>query len=93
MYCTNLKTVVLPRGLTSIGSRAFYQCTSLEKIIYTADIIEPSRRFVGVEELRVAVDNDFENGFKICAQEILEFLQKSGEEIYPLSIEACEFYK
>jgi hypothetical protein len=24
---------------------------------------------------------------------ILEFLQKSGEEIYPLSIEACEFYK
>ena len=65
----------------------------LEKIIYTADIIEPSRKFNGVEELRLAVDSDFENGFKICAKEILEFLQKSGEEIYPLSIEACEFYK
>ena len=40
MYCTNLKTVVLPRGLTSIGSRAFYQCTSLEKIIYTGTVEE-----------------------------------------------------
>ncbi len=67
--------------------------TLLEKIIYTADIIEPSRRFLGVEELRKEVEKDFENGFRVCAKEILEFLQKSGEEIYPLSIEACEFYK
>ena len=65
----------------------------LEKIVYTADIIEPSRKFNGVEELRIAVENDFESGFKICVKEILEFLQKSGEEIYPLSIKACEFYK
>ncbi len=67
--------------------------STLEKIIYTADIIEPSRKFIGVEELRHAVKKDFESGFKICAQEILEFLKKSGEEIYPLSIKACEFYK
>ena len=67
--------------------------TLLEKIIYTADIIEPSRKFNGVTELRIAVEKDFESGFRTCAQEILEFLQKSGEEIYPLSIEACEFYK
>ena len=65
----------------------------LEKIIYTADIIEPSRKFNGVEELRTAVENDFESGFVTCVKEILEFLQKSGEEIYPLSVEACEFYQ
>ena len=65
----------------------------LEKIIYTADIIEPSRKFNGVEELRTAVENDFESGFITCVKEILEFLQKSGEEIYPLSVEACEFYQ
>ena len=65
----------------------------LEKIIYTADIIEPSRKFNGVEELRTAVENNFESGFITCVKEILEFLQKSGEEIYPLSVEACEFYQ
>lgn len=65
----------------------------LEKIIYTADIIEPSRKFNGVEELRIAVENNFESGFITCVKEILEFLQKSGEEIYPLSVEACEFYQ
>ena len=65
----------------------------LEKIIYTADIIEPSRKFNGVEELRIAVEKDFESGFITCVKEILEFLQKSGEEIYPLSVEACEFYQ
>ena len=65
----------------------------LEKIIYTADIIEPSRKFLGVDKLREEVEKDFEKGFKICVSEILDFLQKSGEEIYPLSIKACEFYK
>ena len=67
--------------------------TLLEKIIYTADIIEPSRKFLGVEELRRAVYNDFESGFITCVSEILEFLKKQGGEIYPLSIEACEYYK
>ena len=67
--------------------------TMLEKIIYTADIIEPSRKFLGVEELRKAVDNDFELGFITCVEEILEFLKRQGSEIYPLSIDACEFYK
>ncbi len=67
--------------------------TLLEKIIYTADIIEPSRRFLGVDELRKEVDNDFDKGFKVCVSEILEFLQNSGDEIYPLSIDACNFYK
>ncbi len=69
------------------------EMTLLEKIIYTADIIEPSRKFLGVEELRLAVEKDFESGFLICIAEILEFLKKQGGEIYPLSIEACEYYK
>ena len=38
MYCSNLKTVFLPKTLTSIGARAFYQCNSLEKIIYMGTI-------------------------------------------------------
>lgn len=67
--------------------------TLLEKIIYTADIIEPSRKFLGVEQLREAVEKDFEKGFLTCVSEILEFLKQSGGEIYPLSIEACEYYK
>ena len=30
--CANLKTIVLPYGLTSIGAGAFYNCSSLESI-------------------------------------------------------------
>lgn len=67
--------------------------SQLERIIYVADIIEPSRTFSGVEELRTAVEADFEKGFSICLKEIVEFLTKSGTEIYPLTLEALNFYR
>ena len=65
----------------------------LEKIIYVADLLEPSRAYKGVDELRKAVQDDFESGFKICIEEVLEFLQKQGGEIYPLTTETTKFYK
>lgn len=66
--------------------------TLLEKIIYVADIIEPSRKFSGVEELRIAVNNDFDSGFKTCLKEIIEFLKLQNINVYPLTLEMGEEY-
>jgi HD superfamily phosphohydrolase YqeK len=65
----------------------------LEKIIYVADIIEPSRKFLGVEELRQEIKKDFFKGFKVCLEEIVEFLLKTGTEVYPLTLDALNYYK
>ncbi|MBO7213935.1 MAG: nicotinate (nicotinamide) nucleotide adenylyltransferase [Clostridia bacterium] len=67
--------------------------TLLEKIIYVADIIEPSRKFAGVEPLREEVKKDFDRGFKICLEEIVEFLIEGGGEVYPLTLDALNYYK
>ena len=64
--------------------------TMLEKVIYIADLIEPSRRFIGVESLREEINKDFNKGFKVCLEEIVEFLIKSGKEVYSLTQDALK---
>ena len=64
--------------------------TMLEKVIYIADLIEPSRKFQGVEKLREEINKDFFKGFKICLEEIVEFLKLSGKEVYSLTLEALK---
>ena len=66
--------------------------TALEKIIYISDLLEPSRKYIGVDELRRAVLKDFNEGFIVCINEVLQFLQKQGGEIYPLTIETTKYY-
>ena len=66
--------------------------STLEKVVYVADLIEPSRKYEGVNELRKVIDKDFESGFKICIKEVFEFLKKGGGEIYPLTEIATKFY-
>lgn len=63
----------------------------LEKIIWTADLLEPSRDFNGVEELRVAVDRDFESGFRLCVSELYKFLKKDGAPLY-MTDEVYSYY-
>ena len=67
--------------------------SDLEIVLYLADLLEPSRKFLGVEELRKAVDSDFKKGFVTCLEEIVEFLKLSGKEVYPLTSDALNFYK
>ncbi len=67
--------------------------TTFEKVIYLADLLEPSRKFSGVQELRKAVDEDFEKGFRTCVFEITGFLINGGGDIFPLSIETDNYYR
>lgn len=64
--------------------------SSLEKVIYIADLLEPSRTFDGVETLRREVEKDFHKGFKICLEEIVEFLNRNGKEVYDLTLQALK---
>lgn len=61
--------------------------TKLEKVIYVADMIEPNRKFVGVDRLRQIAEEDLEEAIKECITHTLTFLVASRQLIYPLTIE------
>lgn len=61
--------------------------SKLEKIIFIADMIEPNRNFDGVEKLRNKAEIDLENAMRSCIWHSIQFLVKTKQKIYPLSIE------
>lgn len=61
--------------------------SKLEKIVYVADMIEPNRKFEGVERLRGIANEDIDEAMKACVLHTLSFLIATGQPIYPLSIE------
>jgi nicotinate-nucleotide adenylyltransferase len=65
----------------------------LEKLIYVADKIEPTRDYPGVEDLRAACENDFENGFlQVLADQKKVIEKKKLDNEYPQSRETYEYY-
>ena len=67
--------------------------TTLEKLVYVADMTEEGREFDGVEKLRSALLFDFEKGFVECLNHSYEYLVNKGENIYYLTKNAYEYYK
>ncbi|QCR32955.1 bis(5'-nucleosyl)-tetraphosphatase (symmetrical) YqeK [Lysinibacillus sp. SGAir0095] len=61
--------------------------TKLEKIIYIADMIEPNRKFDGVEKLRKVADQDLDLAMKACISHSIGYLVQTEQQIYPVSIE------
>jgi predicted HD superfamily hydrolase involved in NAD metabolism len=57
--------------------------TTLEKIIYVADYIEPGRHFPGVDEVRELVKVSLEKGLIKSIQNTIFFLMKRNQPIYP----------
>ena len=66
--------------------------TLLEKIIYLADFVEPTRNFPGVEELRELCVEDIDAAMAKGLEMSLEFIRSGGAEPYKDSVEACEWY-
>ena len=67
--------------------------TNLAKLVYSADMLEEGRDFDGVEKLREKFDKDFDRGFIACLEKTVLHLQKENKEIYPLTIDAYNYYK
>ncbi len=62
--------------------------TTLEKIIYVADYMEPNRNFDGVEELRSLAFSDLDGALKLGLEMTLTMLRQQGREISPESRQA-----
>lgn len=65
--------------------------TTLEKIIYIADYMEPNRDFPGVEKLRELAHTDLDAALLMGLQMAADHLREQGAEMCPSSVEAIEF--
>ena len=65
--------------------------TKLEKVIYLADYIEPTRDFPGVEKLRRAVHADLEHGLLMALEDSIEEMRQRGNPVHPNTVEARDY--
>ncbi len=66
--------------------------SNLEKIVFTADLLEPSRNYEEVDYLRAEVEKDFEQGFRLCVKRLIEYLKRSASDIFYLTTLTNEYY-
>ncbi|MCK1996491.1 bis(5'-nucleosyl)-tetraphosphatase (symmetrical) YqeK [Psychrobacillus psychrodurans] len=57
--------------------------SKLEKIIYVSDMIEPSRKFSGVELLREKAKVDLEDAMTSCIRHSISFLIEKKQPVFP----------
>ena len=67
--------------------------TLLEKILYLADYIEPTRDFPGVEALRELAYEDIDRAMALGLQMSIEEIRSRGEEPFEDTINACRRYQ
>ena len=67
--------------------------TKLEKIIYLADYIEPSRDFPGVEELRRVCYEDLDKGLLMGLEMTIEEMTAMGNPVHRATVEARDALK
>ena len=65
--------------------------STLEKIIYVADYMEPCRDFPGVEKLREFAYSNLDAALKLGLEMTLEHLARQGNEVSPESREALAY--
>lgn len=64
------------------------QMTTLDKIIYLADYIEPNRDFPGVDELRAMSEKNLEDACILGLTHTIQFVLSKDGLVHPLTIEA-----
>ena len=67
--------------------------TKLEKIIYLADYIEPSRDFPGVDTLRKVCYEDLDKGLLLGLEMTIEEMTAMGNPVHRASVEARDWLK
>ena len=67
--------------------------TLLEKIIYLADYIEPTRDFPGVEPLRKACYEDLDKGLLLGLEMSIEEMRRMGNPVHHATVEARDALK
>ena len=67
--------------------------TLLEKIIYLADYIEPTRDFPDVDVLRKACYEDLDKGLLLGLEMSIEEMQRMGNPVHHATVEARDALK
>lgn len=68
--------------------------STLEKIIYIADYIEPTRKyFDGIYKARELAYENLDKAMAYILKNTINFNKQKGRILHPLSIEAYEYYK
>ena len=67
--------------------------TLLDKIIYLADYIEPTRDFPGVKELRRLAYEDIDRAMRLGLQMSVDEIRRDGREPYHDTLDALEWYR
>ena len=65
--------------------------TTLEKVIYLADYIEPTRDFPGVEQLRQVVWQDLDRGMLLGLEMTIEEMAHWGNPVHEDTLCARDF--
>ncbi len=67
--------------------------STLEKLIFVADMVEENRVYDGVEQLRESYEkDDLDTCFKKCLEEEMVHLINKKQNIYHLTLDAYDFY-
>ncbi len=66
--------------------------TVMEKLIFSADVLEEGRDYPGVEEQRRIMLNNFEEGFRACLKASYDNVLRKGGDMYPLTAQAYSCY-
>ncbi len=65
--------------------------TLMDKIIYVADMIEPTRDFDGVEKLRKMADKSLDKVLKACLKQSIIHNIKKDSVVHPNTLEAWNY--
>jgi len=64
----------------------------LEKIIYLADLIEPGRKFEGIETIRQVAYRDIDKAMLLALKQVMCFVRSKGFALHPNSVEAYNYF-
>ncbi len=73
--------------------------SELEKLIFLADMVEEERVYEGVDEIRAAFwenkkgEGALDNCLRLALKGTVEYLQKKGVSVYPLTLAALQYYE
>lgn len=67
--------------------------TKADTLLFLADVLEESRTFEGVEELRALFKEDMQKCLSEQLGRQIEYLEKSGGEVYGLTYKAYEYIR
>ena len=65
--------------------------SALQKVIFAADYIEEGREFDGLDKIRELTYDNLDEGVIAILKNTIAYLEASGQEIAPVTREACEY--